>query len=221
MDYKEEDYLQLSGLQHFLFCRRQWALIHIENQWAENFKTVDGELMHKKAHDAEYRSKRGDQITVRAMKIHSSKLGLSGECDVVEFKRDDDNGVPLANEIGKWSPYPVEYKRGAAKTGIEDEAQLCAQAMCLEEMLCCDIPEGALFYGSTRQRKDVEFSRELREQVVQAVKEMHMMFRRGTTPKARMQKGCSACSLMELCIPVLSESKSVEAYMRRFLRGDC
>ncbi|MBQ9359547.1 MAG: CRISPR-associated protein Cas4 [Lachnospiraceae bacterium] len=221
MDYKEEDYLQLSGLQHFLFCRRQWALIHIENQWAENFKTVDGELMHKNAHDAEYRSKRGDQITVRAMKIHSSKLGLSGECDVVEFKRDDDNGVPLANEIGKWSPYPVEYKRGAAKTGIEDEAQLCAQAMCLEEMLCCDIPEGALFYGSTRHRKDVEFSRELREQVVQAVKEMHMMFRRGTTPKARMQKGCSACSLMELCIPVLSESKSVEAYMRRFLRGDC
>ena len=221
MDYKEEDYLQLSGLQHFLFCRRQWALIHIENQWAENFKTVDGELMHKNAHDAEYRSKRGDQITVRAMKIHSSKLGLSGECDVVEFKRDDDNGVPLANEIGKWSPYPVEYKRGAAKTGIEDEAQLCAQAMCLEEMLCCDIPEGALFYGSTRHRKDVEFSRELREQVEQAVKEMHMMFRRGTTPKARMQKGCSACSLMELCIPVLSESKSVEAYMRRFLRGDC
>lgn len=216
MVYNEEEFLQLSGLQHFLFCRRQWALIHLEQQWAENYRTTDGELMHKRAHDAQQRERRGDVLTVRSMSIHSAKLGLSGQCDVVEFHRCPE-GVSISGEQGLWLPYPVEYKRGRAKPGAEDEAQLCAQAMCLEEMLCCDIPEGALFYGETRRRQTVPFTPQLRSVVEQAVDEMHQLYRRGSTPKVKRRKGCSACSLKDLCLPKLMQKTTVKTYLRRGL----
>ena len=216
MIYDEEDFLQLSGIQHFLFCRRQWALIHIEQQWAENARTVDGQLMHKNAHDAGMRTRRGDLLTVRGMKIHSTRLGLSGECDVVEFRCSPD-GVSLAFTDGLWLPYPVEYKRGKAKPTAVDEAQLCAQAMCLEEMLCCDIPEGALFYGETRHRQTVEFSPELRQTVTEAAQEMHRLFRRGNTPKVKPTKSCNACSLKDLCLPRLMKAQSVSQYLHEHL----
>lgn len=161
MEYKEEDYLQLSGIQHFLFCRRQWALIHIEQQWADNYQTADGIIMHKNTHDSGFRSSRGDIITVRALRVHSATLGLSGECDAVEFHADE-TGISLAKTNGLWKPYPVEYKRGKPKNDIFDKAQLCAQAMCLEEMLCCTIPEGALYYGEPRRREQVLFTQDLR-----------------------------------------------------------
>lgn len=213
MAYKEEDYLQLSGIQHFLFCRRQWALIHIEQQWAENLRTADGQLMHKNAHDAQFHTRRGDILTVRGLRIHSEKLGLSGECDVVEFHKSI-NGVPLAMADGLWQPYPVEYKRGTAKPNHMDEAQLCAQAMCLEEMLCCDIPEGALFYGQTRHRQPVDFTLELRQEVLKAAQDMHQLFQRGSTPKVKPIKSCSACSLKDLCLPKLMRTHSVSAYLQ-------
>ena len=149
MGFKEEDYLQLSGLQHFVFCRRQWALIHIEGQWAENYRTVDGHLMHERVHDQEFRESRGDCLTVRGLAIHSTELGVSGQCDAVEFRRAP-AGIALQNREGLWLPYPVEYKRGKPKKHSADELQLCAQAMCLEEMLCCAVPEGALYYGEPR-----------------------------------------------------------------------
>ncbi|MCD8161622.1 MAG: CRISPR-associated protein Cas4 [Clostridiales bacterium] len=210
---REEDYLQLSGIQHFVFCRRQWALIHLEQQWAENLRTTEGELLHKNAHDAEQRTLRGDLLTVRAMRVQSSRLGLSGECDVVEFRRSTE-GVPLADTGGLWIPYPVEYKRGRAKPTACDEAQLCAQAMCLEEMLCCTIPEGALFYGQPRRRQEVTFTPELRTLVENAAQEMHRLFQRRYTPKSKPTKGCNACSLKDLCLPRLSKSPSVADYLR-------
>jgi CRISPR-associated exonuclease Cas4 len=216
MDYKEDDYLQLSGIQHFLFCRRQWALIHIEQQWAENLRTVDGELMHKNAHDSRSHTRRGDTLTVRGLKIHSARLGLSGECDVVEFHRSPD-GVSLTMTDGLWLPYPVEYKRGTVKPNHMDEAQLCAQAMCLEEMLCCDIPDGALFYGETRHRQPVTFTPELRQGVEDTIQEMHQLFQRGSTPKVKPTKGCNACSLKDLCLPKLMRTRSVSAYLREQL----
>lgn len=141
MEYKEDDFLMLSGLQHFIFCRRQWALIHIEQQWAENERTVDGHLFHKNAHDAEMTEKRGDLIITRGLHIKSPGLGIAGVCDVVEFHRSAD-GITLFSYDGLWQPYPVEYKKGKPKTDGSDEAQLCAQAMCLEEMLVCHIPRG-------------------------------------------------------------------------------
>ena len=143
MNIREEDWLQLSGLQHFAFCRRQWALIHIEDQWAENFRTVDGSLMHENAHDQGFRESRGDVLIVRGLAVHSAQLGISGQCDVVEFHQDPD-GISLQGREGTWRPYPIEYKRGKPKDGPADALQLCAQAMCLEEMLCCAIQEGAI-----------------------------------------------------------------------------
>lgn len=219
MAYNEDDYLQLAGLQHFSFCRRQWALIHLEQQWAENLLTVQGQLLHEKAHDAGSRELRGDVLTVRGMRIHSPTLGVSGACDVVEFRRAAD-GVPLAGREGLWRPCPVEYKRGAPKAIDADRLQLCAQAMCLEEMLCCDIPEGALFYGETRRREIVPFSDALREQVRACLEEMHELFRRKHTPRVRPGKSCNACSLRDSCLPRLGRSRSVRAYLRGRLEDD-
>lgn len=217
--FDTDDFLQLSGLQHFLFCRRQWALIHIEQQWAENYRTTDGALMHEKAHDRGASESRRDLYIVRGLRIFSKTLGLSGECDVVEFHRDE-NGVTLAEKPGRWLPFPVEYKHGEPKAGNYDAAQLCAQAMCLEEMLCCHIPEGALFYGKTRRRQPVELSAELREQVCAAAEEMHQLYQRGYTPKVKPSKGCNACSLKELCLPVLCKGKSVKAYLTAAMEED-
>lgn len=211
MNFREEEFLPLSGLQHFAFCRRQWALIHLEQQWQENLRTIEGQLLHERAHDASLRERRGDTLVLRSLAVASPTLGLSGQCDVVEFRAAPE-GVPLAGEEGRWLPFPVEYKRGRPKPHQADELQLCAQAMCLEEMLCCPVPEGALYYGETRRRTPVRFSPELRRQVQSAAEEMHQLFRRGHTPKARPGKFCGACSLKELCLPQLIRRESVSDY---------
>lgn len=213
MDYKEDDFLQLSGLQHFAFCRRQWALIHIEKQWAENYRTVDGSLMHERAHDREFEESRGNLLIKRGVSIYSATLGVSGQCDVVEYSRGC-SGIPLPGKEGLWQPYPVEYKRGKPKEGNADALQLCGQAMCLEDMLCCDIPEGALYYGEIRRRERVVFTEELRYQVQSLLDEMHQLYRRGSTPKVKPTKSCNACSLKELCLPRLMKSRSVSAYLK-------
>lgn len=212
-NYSDDELLQLSGLQHFAFCRRQWALIHIENQWRENLRTVEGDLFHSRAHDEAQRERRCDTLILRGLPVVSRTLGISGQCDVVEFHADP-AGVPLHGEEGLWQPFPVEYKRGAPKAHDADELQLCAQAMCLEEMLCCSIPEGALFYGETRRRTSVPFTRELRQQVRTLLEEMHQLFRRGYTPKVKPSKSCNACSLKEVCLPVLMRKRSVADYLR-------
>ena len=182
--YQEEDYLMISGLEHFAFCRRQWALIHIELQWAENSRTVDGAILHEKAHNPDLREKRGELIITRGIKVFSAKLGISGECDVLEFHRSD-KGTSLHGYEGLWQPYPVEYKRGTPKTGEGNTLQLCAQAMCLEEMLCCEIKDGALFYGEIRRRDNVQFTEELRQRVKDYLKEMHDYYKREYTPKGK------------------------------------
>ncbi len=216
MIYREEDYLQLSGLQHFIFCRRQWALIHVENQWAEDYRTAAGQVFHAKAHDEKARERRGDTLILRGLKIASPSLGVSGACDVVEFHRGD-GGVTLPGEEGFWLPFPIEYKRGESKAHDADRLQLCAQAMCLEEMLCCTIPAGALFYGQTRRREHVEFTEELRSAVRTALTEMHGLLRRGHTPKVKAKKSCNACSLKELCLPSLDRRGSGAAFLRKSL----
>ncbi len=218
MNRPEEDWLQLSGLQHFTFCRRQWALIHIENQWAENFRTADGHLMHERVHDQEFRESRGDRLTVRGLAIRSAQLGISGQCDAVEFYRDPD-GIPLRDREGLWQPYPVEYKRGKPKEDNADELQLCAQAMCLEEMLCCTVPEGALYYGEPRRRTVVLFTPELRQQVRDSLTEMHQLYQRRYTPKVKPSKACNACSLKDLCLPKLMSRKKVADYLSAAMEG--
>lgn len=137
-EYPEDDWLALSGLQHFSFCRRQWALIHIEQQWQENYLTTAGHLEHERAHDYEQSESRGDTLIMRDLRVFSRHLGITGACDVVEFHQSDD-GVPLRGRNGLWSAYPIEYKHGQSKTVDADRLQLCAEAMCLEEMLSCEI----------------------------------------------------------------------------------
>lgn len=195
--YREEDYLMLSGLQHFAYCRRQWALIHIEQQWAENERTVDGQIFHSVAHDKARIEKRGELLITRGLPVKSAKLGMSGICDVVEFHKSEE-GVSLASYEGLWQPYPVEYKKGLPKLNEADEMQLCGQAICLEEMLLCRIPGGSLFYGENRRRETVEFTEELRGKVYDMAKEMHVLWDKGYTPRVKPQKGCNACSLKEI-----------------------
>ena len=136
----EKEPLMISALQHFAFCRRQWALIHIEQIWKDNVRTVEGNLMHRRAHDEKQIEKRDNLIIMRGLRVHSERLGVNGICDVVEFRRSSE-GISLPGYDELWLPYPVEYKRGKPKTHDADELQLCAQAMCLEEMLLCKVPE--------------------------------------------------------------------------------
>lgn len=211
--------LQLSGLQHFAYCPRQWALIHLEQQWQENDRTADGQIFHSRAHDASAREMRGDLLILRGLRVFSDALGVSGTCDVVEFRRTE-NGVPLRGYDGRWQPYPVEYKRGEPKPGNADALQLCAQAMCLEEMLLCDIHEGSLYYGETRRRERVRLDASLRAEVIAALEQMHRYASAGHTPKARPTKGCNACSLRDICVPRLARTSDVASYIRDRLEDD-
>ena len=217
--YAEDDYLQLSGIQHFCFCRRQWALIHIEQQWAENEHTVIGELMHKKAHDPYLTEKRKDLLVVRALPVSSRTMGVSGECDIVEFRKCED-GVKLHGRRGFYSIYPIEYKKGKPKHSEEDILQLTAQAMCLEEMFSTTVTEGAIFYGETRRREVVAITEELKNEVCQTFEEMHQYYDRRYTPKVKYSKACASCSLKEICLPKLEKAGSVKEYLKRALEEE-
>ncbi len=219
MEYGEDSYLMLSGIQHFKFCRRQWALIHIEQQWAENVHTVVGELMHKKVHDPYIMEKRKDLLIVRSLPVASREMGVSGECDVVEFKRCED-GIKLQGHRGNFSVYPVEYKKGKPKITQEDKLQLTAQVLCLEEMFSSSIPEGALFYGETRRRENVEITQDLRQEVRDAFREMHRYFDRRYTPKVKYSKSCNACSMKDICLPKLGKTGSVKTYISQMLEEE-
>ena len=221
MVYAEEDYLQISGIQHFAFCRRQWALIHIEGQLAENARTVGGTIFHERAHDAGLSEKRGDLLTVRGLRVFSAELGISGECDVVEFRRGAD-GVRLRDYDGLWLPTPVEYKSGTADAaGEADKLQLCLEAMCLEEKLGCRIDSGYLYYGELRRRESVAIDAALRSAACAAVREMHAYMRRGYTPRVKTVRFCRACSMKDICLPALCKDRDVSAYIRETIgEGD-
>jgi CRISPR-associated exonuclease Cas4 len=203
-EYPRDDLLPLSGIQHFLFCRRQWALIHIEQQWKENALTAEGRIMHTRADDPFFTETRNGVITARSVPIASYRLGLSGVCDVVEFTASPD-GVKLPNRDGLYLAAPIEYKRGKEKRDHSDEAQLGAQALCLEEVLSMSIPRGYLYYGETRHRVEIEITAELRTLVKDMADEMHNYFQRGYTPRVKTSKACRSCSLADVCLPVLQE----------------
>jgi CRISPR-associated exonuclease Cas4 len=203
-EYSSDELLPLSGIQHFLFCRRQWALIHVERQWQENALTAEGRILHRRADDPFFTETRKGVIIARSVPVASYSLGLVGVCDVVEFSEYPE-GVRLPRRESSFLPAPVEYKRGREKRDPCDEAQLCAQAMCLEEMLAVTISTGYLYYGQTRRRVAVELTAELRGLVQKMVEEMHAYFNRGYTPRVKPFKGCRACSLADVCLPGLRE----------------
>ena len=208
-EYPPDEVLPLSGIQHFCFCRRQWALIHVERQWQENVLTVEGKLLHKRADDPFFSEVRKGVVISRSVPVASYRLGLQGVCDVVEFTSSP-QGVSLPGRDGFFTPAPVEYKRGREKKDEVDEVQLCAQAMCLEEMLSTTIPRGYLFYGETRRRVEVELTEELRSFVAKMAGEMHSYFDRGYTPQVKPTKACRSCSLADICLPSL-QGKTMSA----------
>ncbi len=177
---------------------------------------MEGNILHEKAHDASQRERRGNLLIARDMRVFSTSLGVSGACDVVEFRACKE-GVPLHGQEGLYQLFPVEYKHGAPREDHANELQLCAQAMCLEEMLCCEIPEGALYFGQTRHREKVVFTEELRKEVRDDLKEMHQLYEKQYTPRVKPTKSCNACSLKELCIPKLMRQKSVVSYLEEHL----
>ncbi|GAB6928991.1 CRISPR-associated protein Cas4 [Paenibacillus sp. JCM 10914] len=208
----EEDYLMLSGIQHFDFCKRQWALIHIEQQWAENVKTVEGQHLHTKADQPFTREKRGDKLIVRGMPVKSQELKISGICDVVEFIRND-QGISLHGAEGTYLPYPVEYKRGKPKISEADILQLTAQALCLEEMLLCRIEYGYLFYNEIKHRTEVQLTEQIKDRVKHVVGEMYDYYERRHTPKVKTGSYCQSCSLQSLCLPQILNKRTVRSYV--------
>jgi CRISPR-associated exonuclease Cas4 len=209
MTYTEDDLLPLSGLQHLLFCERQCALIHIEQAWAENLLTAEGRIMHEKVHEPDIEAK-GDIRKEYAMPLRSLRLGLIAKADVVEFHRTEEN---------KWLPFPVEYKHGRPKKDNSDKVQLCAQAICLEEMLGVEIPEGAIFYGRTRRRQDVIFDTKLRKETENTAQRFHELVESGHTPRPVYKKTCDRCSMYDLCLPkTVEKARSINKYLMNAVR---
>ncbi len=204
--YNEDDLLMLSALQHYLFCPRQCALIHVEQLWVENRLTAEGRILHERVHKAAKESRRKIRIEFD-MPIRSLALGLIGRADVVEFYFQED---------GIWQPFPVEYKRGQPKKDDSDRVQLCAQAICLEEMLGEDVPEGALYYGKKKRRTGVEFDETLRNKVIQTAQTLHDLLDSGKTLPPVYSRRCESCSFVEICLPKTTGKKgTVRNYMTK------
>lgn len=219
--YEEDDFIPISALQHFVFCPRQWALIHLEGQWIENRFTAEGKVLHERSDEGRAES-RGDLRIVRGLALCSRKLGLTGKADVVEFHRTPDAGpgigAVLGGLSGTWKPFPVEYKRGRAKPNDCDTVQVCAQAMCLEEMLNVRIPEGAIFYGKPRRRLGVVFDDALRRRTQEVINGIRERLRDRKTPAAVYEKKCRSCSLLDVCMPkAAAGSSDARAYVQGIL----
>lgn len=218
MNYTEDDLIPLSALQHLIFCERQCALIHVEQLWIENLFTAEGRIMHERV-DTGNRESRGNIRIEYGMPLRSLRLGLTGKADVVEFHLSSDDLLSGSKSKAKWQPFPVEYKRGKPKKDNCDKVQLCAQALCLEEMLNTEIPKGALFYGKTRRRQDVPFDRALRLETEKAAKRVHELIKAGKTPKPVYKKKCDSCSFVGLCLPkTIEKNRSVNRYLKNAIQ---
>ena len=220
--YREDDLLALSGIQHFAFCERQWALINLERQWADSARTVEGHHVHDRVHNPAMTDGGSDRVVSRAVPLVSYGLGLVGQADVVEFLPTEGKacGVKLPRWPGLWQPRPVEYKRGRPKPDDRDAVQLCAQAICLEEMLGVPVAQGDLYYWETRRREHVTLDPALRLRVSRLAEKMHVAFAEGATPHAERGKHCRLCSIVDLCLPELTvRPRSVRKYVGDEVHG--
>lgn len=203
--YIEQDFLQLSALSQFVYCKRRCALIHIEQSWTENVFTAEGRIMHENAHKERVKNLKGVRVEF-GMPLHSFELSLSGKADVVEFHKTESGG--------KWTPFPVEFKRGKSKADNCDKIQICAQAMCLEEMMKVKVSCGALFYGKTRRRIDVAFDGALRAETLETAKQLHAFIESGKTPAPEYSPKCESCSFIDECLPkTIERNVSVKEYL--------
>lgn len=215
--WDEAEYLMISGVQHFMFCRRQWALIHIEQAWEENYFTTHGMLLHERVDQHEIKEKRGDVITIRGMNIASYRLGMSGRCDVVEFKQDA-KGAYIPQFQDAYIPYLVEYKRGKVKQDDSDRFQLLAQLISLEDMLNIELSEANMFYHEVRRRISYSFTSEDKQKLIKTAEEMHQLYEKGYTPRPKVSKKCSSCSLKDLCLPELDTIPTASDYIKKRIK---
>lgn len=212
--HTESDLLPLSALQHICFCERQCALIHVEQVWLENRFTAEGRIMHERVDSGKSESRKDVRIAF-SVSLRSLKLGVAGKADVVEFHRKKAKNGKIVRH-----PFPVEYKRGRPKKDDCDKIQLCAQALCLEEMLEYRIEKGALFYGKTRRRLDVDFDNKLRQHTIEMAQRLHDLFNRRVTPKPVFDKRCPSCSFFAYCLPEkLDGKKSAGRYLESICEG--
>jgi CRISPR-associated exonuclease Cas4 len=219
--FNESDLLPISRLADIEFCERRAALHLTEMVWKDNVQTAGGTIMHERAHGDETPETRGDLIIVRGLWLRSLRLGLTGKADIVELHRADDGdiaGASIPGHRGRWRVYPVEYKPGRLQQQMSFQIQLCAQALCLEEMLRVVVPEGAIYYGKPRRRLVVVFDDSLRAKTREAARRLHELVSSGHTPQARYEKKCESCSLLSVCMPkVTGSGRSVQGYLAKTL----
>lgn len=222
MAYADDQMLMLSGIQHFMFCPRQWALIHIEQEWSDNQLTIEGQLLHKHVDDPSYRQKCGDHITLRSVSLASKELGLYGISDAIELHpvQSQTNCFIHPKYPGNWLPIIVEYKHGKPKHNAIDEVQLAAQVMCLEEMYNLQLSHASFFYAEIRRRVDVDINDALRQIVHDCAKEMHEIYQNATIPQAQYSKKCIHCSLQDVCMPQIGKCTKVEYYLTKHLLNE-
>lgn len=220
--YAEDDMLMLSGIQHFAFCPRQWALIHIEQQWSDNRHTVEGSILHSHVDDPFYRRKMNDVVVLRRVSIASKELGLYGFTDIIELhpSDSDENTILHPQYPGRWLPYPIEYKHGKVKPDERDEVQLAAQVICLEEMYGIRINYAAFYYAETNNREVICITDELRGKTIAYAYQMHNIFATGIVPKAEKKTHCKNCSMVDICLPGISEKASVTTYLKHNLYAE-
>ena len=211
--YSEDEYLMISGIQHYLFCKRQRALIHIENEWGDNAFTKNGEIIHNKTDNPLIKEKRGRKIISRAMPVSSKKLGISGILDTIEFYKANE-GIKIFGKKGYWNPIIVEYKSGKEKKYQYDKAQLMAEALCIEEMFTTEIKKGYIYYNKTDERLEIEFDNNLRKLTIGTIFEMHKAYQEKNIPTASYYRKCNLCSLNDKCLPRLTKKyKSISNYI--------
>ena len=198
------------------FCERRWVLVHMEMEWKENVLTVEGKQMHEFIHEHGTNIRSRMRMT-RGLRLRSLMLGLYGVADLVEF-HEQNEGAQLPGLTGCWVPYPVEYKRGRKRYDSADEVQLCAQALCLEEMLGVPVPKGAVYYGQPRRRTEIDISRDLREEVARLCSRARELYVSGQAPRPRIGKHCSNCSLENICMPDITNNDKSSKYITKLLK---
>lgn len=214
--FSEDEYLMLSALQHYYFCPRQCALIHLEQSWAENYHTMAGNIMHEHIHSDIHESRK-DIMKISSLRLFSKEFGIVGSSDLVEFHKSA-YGVKIPGRNGLWNVVPIEYKKGKEKKDSVDKVQLCSQAICLEEMLKTKIEKGFLFYGTSHRRVEVEFSEDLRVVTCRTIENIHKLFKSEKTPLGKYSKKCNSCSFFDMCMPKSAgKGKSVKLYLKKYI----
>lgn len=215
-NYKNDTLLMISGIQHFIYCERQWALIHIEQIWKDNIRTFKGNVFHKKVDNPYITETRDNVIISRYIPLASNKLGIKGIADCVEFHLDK-NGIIIQGKKGKYKIIPIEYKVGDVKNHDADKFQLCAQAICLEEMFNTTIDKGYLFYGKSHKKYEICFNETLKENIHKTLDNMRFYFENGITPKPHYKSNCKNCSLYDLCLPKLNNN--IDNYIDSYINS--